>query len=316
MDIYIKAFTSVGVLVAIILVAVFLKHLNIIKGEQAPIFSKLVTHVTLPSLIFHSLSQATLHWEYVLLAMVMLGAELLAVLLAWKVGHLFGLNRPQQGSFMLVSGFGSSALLGYALIGQVFPGNINAMTEAVVVTELGVGPALFTLGTMIALYYGSAEVDTRGRIQAVLSFFKSPICFSVVLGLVWALLKIPVDGVCLAPFFKCLEILASANTFLVALTVGVVLQFSGLRTVAAMAASVCLIKLILKPIIVWGPTNFLTLPDWQVQVLVLEAAMPSALLTVVLANTYGCDAKLASKLVFATTLVSMVTLVIMFSLLT
>jgi malate permease and related proteins len=315
MDIYVKAFASVGILVTVILVTMFLRHLNIIKSEQAPIFSKLVTHVTLPALIFHSLSQATLHWEYVLLALIMLGAELLSLLIAWKVGNALRLTRPQQGSFMLVSGFGSSALLGYALIEQIFPGNINAMTEAVVITELGVGPALFTLGTMIALYYGSAEVDTQGRIKAVLSFFKSPICFSVVTGIVWALSGIPVTGMVLTPFFKCFEILASANTFLVALTVGVILRFSGIRTVAVMAACVCLIKLVLKPILVWGPTNFLSLQEWQVQILVLEAAMPSALLTVVLANTYGCDAKLASKLVFATTVVSMATLILMFRLL-
>ena len=44
--------------------------------------------------------------------------------------------------------------------------------------------------------------------------------------------------------------------------------------------------------------------------------MDSALLTVVLGNTYGCDAKLALKLVFATTGVSMVTLVLMFHLFT
>lgn len=245
----------------------------------------------------------------------MLGAEILSLVLAWGIGNWLRLTRPQMGSFILVSGFGSSALLGYALIGQVFPDNINAMTEAVVITELGVGPALFTLGTMIALYYGSAEIDTRGRVMAVLSFFKSPIFFSVVAGILWALLDIFVEGDLLTPLFNSFDILASANTFLVALTVGVVLKFSQFRAVMVMAASACLIKLVLKPVMVWAPTLFLSLQGWQGQVLVLEAAMPSALLTVVLANTYGCDAKRASKLVFATTVVSMVTLVLMFRLL-
>jgi predicted permease len=57
------------------------------------------------------------------------------------------------------------------------------------------------------------------------------------------------------------------------------------------------------------------LQDWQVQVLVLEAAMPSALLTVVFAKTYGCDAKLASKLIFATLVISSVTAIAMFGML-
>jgi predicted permease len=43
--------------------------------------------------------------------------------------------------------------------------------------------------------------------------------------------------------------------------------------------------------------------------------MPSALLSVVLAGRYGCDAQLASKLVFATTVASLTTVLIMTQLL-
>ena len=313
---FIQTVSSIIVLVAVILIAVFLKHLKLIRGEHAPIFSKLVTSVTLPALIFHSLAHATLYWEYALLALVMLAAEILSLTLAWFIGKRLQLAAPQLGSFMLVSGFGSSALLGYALIGQVYPGDIAAMTEAVLITEVGVGPALFTIGTMIAMYYGSSDVDTKGRIKAALAFFKSPICCAVVAGIVWTSLDLPVKGLLLSPFFQALHILASANTLMVALTVGVVLQFSEMRAILPMAFFACLIKLILKPIMVWLPTLAMSLQDWQVQILVLEAAMPSALLTVVLANTYGCDAKLASKLVFATTVISIASIIVMFTVLT
>ena len=311
-----KTVSSIIVLVVIILLAVFLKHLKLIRGEHAPVFSKLVTTVTLPALIFHSLAHANLYWEYAVLALVMLAAEVLSLILAWFIGKRLQLAPPQLGSFMLVSGFGSSALLGYALIGQVFPKDIAAMTEAVLITEVGVGPALFTIGTMIAMYYGSSDIDTRGRIKAALAFFKSPICCAVAAGILWASLDLPVKGLLLSPVFQALHILASANTLMVALTVGVVLQFSEMRAILTMAFFACAIKLILKPAMVWLPTLAMGLQDWQVQILVLEAAMPSALLTVVLANTYGCDAKLASKLVFATTVVSIATIIVMFTVLT
>jgi len=58
------------------------------------------------------------------------------------------------------------------------------------------------------------------------------------------------------------------------------------------------------------------LQNWQLQVLILEAAMPSALLTVVFAKTYGCDAKLASKLIFATLVASSISIIAMFGVLT
>ena len=71
---------------------------------------------------------------------------------------------------MLVSAFGSSAFLGYALVSQVFPGNIDAMTEAVIISKVGLVPVLFTLGTMAAIYYGRSNLDSRGRLLAATAF--------------------------------------------------------------------------------------------------------------------------------------------------
>ena len=104
----------------------------------------------------------------------------------------------------------------------------------------------------------------------------------------------------------------TANTLMVTLLVGVLLKFQGIGAVAVAGVAVALNKLILKPVMIWLPTLAMGLPDWQVQVLVLEAAMPSALLTVALCRSYGCDAGLASRMVFLTTALSAVTIPVMF----
>jgi predicted permease len=314
-DIQTRVIASIVVLVGLICLAMVLRRFGLIKEEQGPLFAGLVTHVTLPSLIFVSLAKSVLHWEYALLALIMLAAEIACLALAWLVGRRMRLAPPQLGTVVLVAGFGSSSLLGYALISQVYGGDIQAIAEAVVISELGVGPALFILGTMIALYFGSGRDDAGGRMAEALRFFRSPIFFSVVAGLLWSTLKLPTAGPYVDVPFQAMELLGSANTFLVALTVGVLLHFQGLRSLLALVAVVCAIKLILKPVMVWLPSLALGMTATQTQILVLEAAMPSALLTVVLASTYGCDARLASKLVFATSLASAVTVVTMFRLL-
>jgi predicted permease len=231
------------------------------------------------------------------------------------VGRKLNLENAQMGAFLLVSAFGSSSFLGYALISQVFPGNIDTMTEAVIISEVGLVPVLFTVGTMLAIYYGRSELDSKGRLLATTAFFKSPLFFSIVAGVCWSMLQLPVEGVLITPIFHFLKVLSSANTFLVAMTVGVLLHFSGMRAILYLVLFTCLIKLIIKPLLVWAPTLAMDLQDWQVQVLVLEAAMPSALLTVVFAKTYGCDARLASKLIFATLVISSITIITMFGLL-
>lgn len=316
MDIQSRVIASIIVLVGLICLAMLLRRSGLVKEEQGPLFSLLVTHVTLPALIFVSLAKSVLHWEYALLALIMLVAEVACLGLAWIAGRRMRLAAPQLGAVVLVAGFGSSSLLGYALISQVYGGDIQAIAEAVIVSELGVGPALFTLGTMIALYFGSVRNDTRGRMAEALRFFHSPIFIAVVAGLIWSTLRLPIDAPYVDLVFQALGLLGSANTFLVAMTVGVLLHFQGPRSLLAVAGLVCAIKLILKPIMVWLPSLALDVTPIQTQILVLEAAMPSALLTVVLAATYGCDAKLASKLVFATSLASAVTVVSMFRLLT
>lgn len=315
MDIYLKIVISIAILMGMILLAVLLRSVGLIKEEQGKLFADLVTHVTLPALVFSSLSHATIFPEYLLLALLMIAAELLSLVLAWTVGRRLGLENAQMGAFILTSAFGSSSFLGYVLISQVFPGSVDAMTEAVIISEVGLVPVLFTVGTMVAIYYGKSDLDSKGRLLATTSFFKSPLFFSLVLGVLWSMLQLPLEGTLITPIFHFLGVLSSANTFLVAMTVGVVLHFSGMRAIVWLILFTVLIKLILKPLMVWVPTLAMDLQDWQIQVLVLEAAMPSALLTVVFAKTYGCDAKLASKLIFATLVASCITIIIMFGVL-
>ncbi len=147
----------------------------------------------------------------------------------------------------------------------------GALARGVIISEVGLVPVLFTVGIMVAIYYGRADLDAKGRLIAATAFFKSPLFFSLVAGVCWSMLQLPVEGRLLTPIFHFLEVLSSANTFLVAMTVGVLLHFSGMRAILWLVLFTCLIKLILKPLLVWLPTLAMNLQDWQVQVLLLEA---------------------------------------------
>ena len=315
MDLQTRVLTSIAILVGIICLAALLRRWGLVQREQGKLFASLVTDVTLPALIFTSLIRQPLLWNEAALAGGMIAAEILCLALAWVLARAWRLAPPQQGAFMLTAAFGSSALLGYALINQVFPGNAAALAEAVVISEVGVGPALFTVGVMVAIYYGQAQVSGRERLNAALAYFRSPIFWAMTAGLVCANLPIPWNHPALNGLVKGLEVLGQANTFLVAMVVGVALEFKGFRAMLGLAAAVCALKLVLKPVLVWLPSLAMHMPAWQSQVIILEGAMPSALLTVVLSAKYGCDAGLASRLVFATSLVSAVTILVMFRLL-
>jgi predicted permease len=311
---------SVGLLVGLILLGVLLRWRGILGDEHGPVLARLVTQVTLPALIVSALSRSTIEAVYVELALVMLVAELICLALGWGLARRLRLGPAQTGAVILTAGFGSSSMLGYALIGSVFSSDPAALTEAAMISELGVGPALFILGTLIALYYGAKASDTEradgAATTAALAFFRSPIFLALCIGSLWSVADLPQQGALLGPLFHAIDLVAAANTLLVALCVGLALRFDGLRAILAVALGVMVIKLIAKPILVWLPGQALADSASQLEVLVIEAAMPSALLAVVLSRRFGCDAALASKLVLATSLGCVLTVVLMVNLLT
>jgi len=115
MNVYLHTLTSIFVLALVILLVVLLRKRGVLKQENGILFSKLVTQVTLPALIFEALARSTVEWQYLLLFLFMFGSEMILLLVAWGAGKVLGLKRSQMGSFLLVSAFGSSSLLGYAL---------------------------------------------------------------------------------------------------------------------------------------------------------------------------------------------------------
>jgi predicted permease len=278
-----------------------------LKQEDGLLFSRLVIQVTLPALIFEALAHSSVEWRYLLLFVILFVSEMILLFIAWGFGRFMRLERGQMGSFLLVSAFGSSSLLGYALIAEVFPGDSAALAEAAFISELGVGFPLFTIGVMIAIYYGNAKQAEGALWSGAKKFFISPIFLSIIAGLLWSISPFGTDGTVVKPLFDALHIIAKANTFLVTLTVGVLLYFSSLRSILWVAFAAIMIKLILSPLLVYLPASMMTLEAWQLQVLILEAAMPSAMLSVVLATHYGCDAKLAARLVFFTLIASLLT---------
>ncbi|MDA7947516.1 MAG: AEC family transporter [Hyphomicrobiaceae bacterium] len=312
MDIHFRIVSSIVVLLALIGLAMLLRRVGLLSERDGEIFSKLITSVTLPALIFVSMARTELHWAELELAGFMAIATLICLALGWVVGRLLKADAPAMGAIVLCSGIGSSSLLGFALIGQVFPHDDSAMAEAVVLSSLGVQPILFTLGPIIALYYGSSDAAPEGRLRSALKYFYSPIFLSFVAGIAITLTFGVIEHPTYTSFLDGIHVLGAANTFLVTLSVGLLLRLEAVRAMLVAAAGVGVVKLIAMPVILWMQQHALDLEVWQVDVLVLEGAMPASTLAVILCSAYGCDARLGSKIVFFTTIASVITVPFIF----
>ncbi|MDD3814113.1 MAG: AEC family transporter [Desulfocapsaceae bacterium] len=301
---------AILVIVFIYALAILLRRKGELTEEHSLTLARIVTDLCLPAIIFVSLAKQTIQLDQMAPALVMLCLELFCIALAWGISVLLKFNKAQQGAVVFCSAFGSSTFLGYSIILQMFPHAPEALSEAVLISEIGVGYPIFILGPILASFFGSEKIDAKSQWKTSLSFFKSPVFFALIIGLLWGTFRLPgQENEVLAPLFQLCNILASALTPLAILSVGLMFQLPSLRKILAALTIVILLKLIIKPLLASLLSTQFGFPELWKEVLVLLAAMHPAVLGAVFLRRYGGDASLASALLLTASLVSCVTLV-------
>jgi len=310
MSVFHNLINAILVIVCIYALALFLRRKGTLTEEHSLTLARIVTDLCLPAMIFVSLAKHAIRLDQIDPALAMLGLELFCIALAWIVSVLLKFNQAQQGAIVFCSAFGSSTFLGYSIIMQMFPNTPEALSEAVLISEIGVGYPIFILGPILGAYFGSEALNTKLQWKSSLGFFKSPVFFALLIGLLWGHFRLPgQENIYLAPLFQLCNVLASALTPIAILSVGVMFKLPHLRKIIMPLIIVILLKLIIKPLLASFLATQFGFPELWKEVLVLLAAMPPAVLGAVFLRRYGGDASLASALLLAASLVSCVTLV-------
>ncbi len=301
-----QVFETVFAFIIVILLCLLLRKFSIIKEEDGKVFSNLLTKAVLPAVIFLQLSATPIKSNQFLLVFAVFVAGILSMLLAWGLGRLLKLSRAKTGALMLTSSFGSSALIGYPFIAFSFQNNPEAMADAVLLSELGVGLPMFILGPAIAIFFG--DKFELSSIKNVLSwsYFQSPIFVSVVLGMVFSFIPFDREHSYIEPFFEALKMINGALTILACLILSLQLKFISLKGIIPLFVISALIQMGFQPLIAHVQATLYNLSALQTQVLVLVCSLPSAVLGPVFAKQYDCAPDTASALVMAHIVLSIV----------
>ncbi len=303
---------SIIVISLIYFFAVLLRQKKILKEEHSLTFARLVTDLFLPAIIFTNIAKQSVTLGEIKPALVMLLLEVVFILVAWGISVLLKFEKSKQGAIVFCSAFGSSTFLGYSLINQMYPGTPEAMSEAVIISEIGVGYPIFILGPILAAYFGSKKLG-KSDWKVSLAFFKSPVFFALIAGLLWSVLKLPrEENIFIAPLFQLSSVLSAALTPVAILSVGLMYKKPKIRLIIIPLLIVISLKLFLKPILGNQLAIAFNFPELWRELLVILAAMPSAVLGVVFLRRYGGDASLASALLLVTTLLSAISLLVVF----
>jgi predicted permease len=311
-----QVFQTVLAFASVVLLCVFLKYRGIIKAEHGTLFAQLLTQVVLPVVIFSKLATHPIGPRQLLLVVSMIVAVIVCLGASWGAGRVLRLDRAKTGALMIASSFGSSTLIGYPLIQYAFPHNPEAMIDAILISELGVGLPIFTLCVWVAMYFGEGAAEAPGRrLKFLLDYFRSPIFIALAAGLLISPLHLDPQSPYLEPFFQAAGMAGASIVLLACMILALKLDLQSMRHLWLILVISAAIQMGLHPLVAGLQADLYQFTSLQREVLVLEAAMPSAILGVVFAARYRCGAHLNAILVLGNILISLMAIPLAFWLL-
>ena len=260
--------------------------------------SRVAFFVFSPCLVFDSLSHSDLSGaEFAQIGVVSLGVCVIVAALALLAGRALRLDRHTLATFVVAATFGNAGNFGLAV--SKFAFGDAALSRAVIYYVFN-SLAVYTLGVAVA---ASGRRPLRDVIRHALIL---PTTIAVAVAVLMRLAGLATPQ----PVDRAVSLLSQAAIPVMLMLLG--LQLASIREfprsrlgLMALAAGS---QLILAPLITLGLALALHLTGVTLQAVVVESAMPAAVITTILAVEYDLDATLVSGAVVLSTLLSPLTL--------
>ena len=263
----------------------------------------MVLNIFLPALCIKTLYTSSIDIETILIPATAIVTTLstlaLAVLVYTLLGRIMHLGRKEKGVLVISAAFGNVTYLGLpVLTGLYGPG---AAKYALFYDLLATTPVLWLAGASLASHYGeNRKVNMQESIMAVISL---PPIWGIACGIALASAGIPLP----AFFLKTLDMLGSLVVPLMIFSIGLALTLPRVSHAYAIIPAV-VIKMVLSPLISFMTGRTLGLQGQALSSTLLEGAMPTMVLSLLIASRFKLDISLSAFIIVVTTALSFVTL--------
>lgn len=247
----------------------------------------LIVYITGPCLIFASISRSDINIsDFLTIALAAVG---ITITLASLVFIILKITKSKRNGLYLPMTIGNTGYLGYPV--ALFAFGIAGLSRAVVYDMMG-SLFLFSIGIYI--------VSRKNEIKEA---FKIPLIYAVVIGLLFNLLKIPVSDI----IFKPIEMIGMITIPLALLILGYKLTETKIRS-AKIAVLASLFKITAGFLIAFSIIKLFSISGLAKDIILIQAAMPSAVMSMILSQKYKRDSSLVASIVFVSTLMSIITI--------
>lgn len=295
---------QVAVLFLLIVVGYGVKKLNVVSDKINNEISSLVINVTLPAFLLTAMG-ASFSKEKLFnsgwLLVIAFAIYLCAILCSYIFVKFMKIEGRNKDIYQYVIVFANTGYMGYPVTAAVF-GKEGVFYAAIY--NLAFTTLIWTFGVYLMKRTDNSE--TERSIKNIMKKMMSPALVAVVVGFTLFLFSVEIPPT----IFKTLEIIGGATTPLSMMFIGFILAEIPLRDFGdgKNMAVVTLVRLIILPLLVLVVLKAMGVSGYLLSIPVLITAMPAAANTAILSAKYNNDYKLASKLIFVTTLLSIVTI--------
>lgn len=296
------------IIVLLILTGYLSKYFGILKESDRLTLNNIVVHIAMPSTIFltimKNVSPADLP-QFLKLPVLIFLTFVICGFIGYLIGRLLKLNKESLGGLILVCALGNTGFLGYPVIYGFY--GTEGLTRAIF-CDIGSVFASLLFGTYVGLKFGN-ENSNNSIIYELLKF---PPLITGILGIVLVFFGFNVDSF---PGFiiKTLGYLSNATIPLIMLSLGLSLSPKSARFGAIYGVIASMVRMGIAPLLVFALSTIFLIDGLEKNVLILESAMPSAMMSLVFAVMYELDVKLVASACFITTVVSLFILPLIYS---
>jgi predicted permease len=261
--------------------------------------SRVSLHGLAPILMFHLLVTSHISGDlFGRVAILCVAVTMSMGALGWIAGAALKLDRQTRIGLLLVVMFSNGG--NYGLPVALFAFGREALAYATVYFVTG-GVLTYTIGVSLA---ASGRTSLRKALSGV---SRIPAVYGVIAaGLVLA------SGRSLpSPLMKALELLSDAALPMMMLVLGMQLERAVKPRRPAAVVAAALLSLLVSPLIALGVARALGLAGAALQASVVQASMPTAVVTTIIALEYDAEPAFVTSVVVATTALSPFTLTVL-----
>jgi predicted permease len=264
--------------------------------------SRLVIYLFSPALVFNSLASSSLSGgeaeQLVGVAVVM---SFMVAGLAWLIARGQKFNPKMESAFIMSATLINAGNYGIPL--NRFAFGVAGESRAVIF-YVATAFMAYTVGVFIA------SRGTRPAREALRNVFYVPLLYAAVLGVLFNMwnVKLPVS------LDRSVKLLSDAAIPAMLVVLGIQLSRASMRGQIRPILMASSLRLLAGPLLAFGLVLLFGMSGYARQVSIVQAGMPTAVATGVLATEFGSDAEFATATILVSTVLSMATLSVLLEL--